>query len=109
MLGAGIDLQLLELGAALAVVGQHALHGFFQHAVGMRLRLIPGGSFLMGSDTGQEDELPVHRVTVSPFYMGVHEVTQEQYSLVTGENPSFASPDGADSPERMKYCGARSP
>ena len=44
------------------------------------LRLIEPGSFMMG---GQYD------VTLTkPFYCGIFEVTQKQYELVTGSNPS---------------------
>jgi len=48
------------------------------------LVLIPKGEFLMGSlerEPGSKpDERPQHRVTVdSPFYMGVYEVTNEQF------------------------------
>ncbi|MCY3020741.1 MAG: formylglycine-generating enzyme family protein [Planctomycetota bacterium] len=35
------------------------------------------------------DEKPAHQVTLTtPFYMGKHEVTQEQYAQVMGANPS---------------------
>jgi formylglycine-generating enzyme required for sulfatase activity len=50
---------------------------------------IPSGSFMMGDEKGDDEEKPVHRVTVSkPFYMGKFEVTQEQWEAVTGSNPS---------------------
>ena len=56
------------------------------------LRRIPAGTFLMGSP---EDELgryvreTQHRVTLTrDYYIGVFEVTQKQYELVTGSNPS---------------------
>jgi len=44
---------------------------------------IPGGSFEMG----YEDV--VHTVTLSSFYMGKYEVTQEQWKAVMGNNPSY--------------------
>jgi formylglycine-generating enzyme required for sulfatase activity len=37
--------------------------------------LIPGGSFMMGSDDGLEIEKPVHRVELNSFLMDIHEVT----------------------------------
>ncbi len=40
---------------------------------------IPGGSFNMGSNDGDDDEKPVHRVTVSTFEMSKTEVTFKQY------------------------------
>ena len=36
-----------------------------------------------------EHEGPHQQVTITrPFYMGIYEVTQEQYQAVMGENPS---------------------
>jgi len=43
---------------------------------------IPGGTFQMGnsfSGEGGSYELPVHSVTLSPFYMGKYEITNDQY------------------------------
>jgi len=40
---------------------------------------IPGGEFLMGSDTGQDDERPVHRVHVDAFEAGIYPVTRGDY------------------------------
>ncbi len=37
--------------------------------------LIPGGTFNMGSENGDSDEKPVHKVEISAFYMGKFEVT----------------------------------
>ena len=59
----------------------------------MKLALIPAGNFIMGSGATEEgrkdDEGPVREVTISnPFYMGIYEVTQEQYIAVMGYNPS---------------------
>ena len=50
---------------------------------------IEGGSFMMGSNNdGDIFEKPVHRVTVSDFYMGKTEVTQALWKAVMGNNPS---------------------
>ena len=40
---------------------------------------IPAGAFLMGSDTGQDDERPVHRVHVDAFEMSIYPVTRGEY------------------------------
>jgi formylglycine-generating enzyme required for sulfatase activity len=40
---------------------------------------IPGGSFLMGSNDGEDNERPVHCVTVSPFEMAKTDITVAQY------------------------------
>ena len=54
------------------------------------LKAIAAGTFLMGDD--QTDES--HRVTLTkPFFIGLFEVTQRQWSLVTGGNPSNFSGD----------------
>lgn len=51
--------------------------------------LIHPGSFLMGDAAGDDDEKPVHKVTITnPFYIGKYEVTQEQWQAVMGNNPS---------------------
>jgi len=40
---------------------------------------VPGGEFDMGSEKGNPDEQPVHRVKVDPFWMGTYEVTWDLY------------------------------
>jgi len=51
---------------------------------------IPAGSFNMGSDSGKPYEKPVHLVTIAyDFWMMETEVTQKQWTAVTGSNPSF--------------------
>ena len=49
---------------------------------------VPGGSFTMGSNDGESDEKPPHSVSVSTFYIGETEVTQELWKDVMGDNPS---------------------
>jgi len=49
---------------------------------------IQGGTFQMGSNNGNNDEKPVHQVTLSGFYMGKTEVTQKEYQAIMGTNPS---------------------
>jgi len=48
--------------------------------------LIPAGDFVMGDTFGERysDELPLHTVTVSAFYMGETEVTKTQWDAVHG-------------------------
>jgi len=52
---------------------------------------VNGGTFTMGSDISYaaDIEQPVHEVTLSPFYVGETEVTQELWQKVMGSNPSF--------------------
>lgn len=58
------------------------------NSVGMQLVLVPPGEYR----TDLPSQQPV-RIT-EPFYLGMHEVTQEQYQRVVGRNPSFFSQDG---------------
>ncbi|MEG4799727.1 bifunctional serine/threonine-protein kinase/formylglycine-generating enzyme family protein [Microcoleus sp. ARI1-B5] len=53
---------------------------------------IPGGRFVMGSpntETGRYDSEGSQRtVNISPFFMGKYPITQEQWEVVMGNNPS---------------------
>jgi len=57
--------------------------------MGMEFIQIPSGSFQMGSNNGEKDEMPEHRVTVSrPFYLQATPVTQGQWRARMGDNLS---------------------
>ncbi|MFC1683314.1 formylglycine-generating enzyme family protein [Candidatus Zixiibacteriota bacterium] len=73
------------------------------NSFGMKLVYIPAGEFMMGSrETPKEvvqteggkvewylREHPIHHVEITNgFYMGITEITQEQYQAVLNENPS---------------------
>ena len=65
------------------------------NSIGLEMVLISAGSFMMGFDGGDdggdgyEDDVPVHKVTISqPFYLGKYVVTQKQWEAVMGNNPS---------------------
>lgn len=55
-------------------------------ANGVRFKMIKveGGTFRMGSNSGNSDEQPVHSVTLSDYYIGETEVTQALWSAVMG-------------------------
>jgi formylglycine-generating enzyme required for sulfatase activity len=66
------------------------------NALQMTLLLIPQGAFRMGSPASEvergNDEGPQREVTISqPFYMSINPVTQRQYEMVMGQNPSYFS------------------
>ena len=91
--------------------------------------LIPAGKFWMGNAATEQarmaeearrlfgklpptddrscgTESPQHEVIISqPFYMGIYEVTQEQYEAVTGSNPSENKAPG-NPVEKVVYSGA---
>jgi len=63
----------------------------FTNNLGMQFVLIEAGVFMMGAPgmDALADQLPSHRVRITkPFYMGRHEVTQEQWEEIMGDNPS---------------------
>jgi formylglycine-generating enzyme required for sulfatase activity len=65
----------------------------------MRVELVPvpPGEFLMGSGNQFFSEAPAHRVQIrSGFFLGRYPITQAQWLVVMGENPSTFR----DSPDR---------
>ena len=72
--------------------------------------VLPAGSFTMGSDEGDEDERPMHRVTIQkPFAVGKYEVTLRQFTAFVratghdmGEKPGLF---GLPSPEACESSG----
>jgi formylglycine-generating enzyme required for sulfatase activity len=62
------------------------------NGVKLEMAAIPGGTFMMGSPENEigrrDDESPQHEVTVPSFFMGKYPVTQAQYRVITGNNPS---------------------
>ncbi|MEI6681011.1 MAG: SUMF1/EgtB/PvdO family nonheme iron enzyme [Bacteroidota bacterium] len=55
--------------------------------------VVEGGTFIMGSNNGDEDEKPIHKVTLDNFYIGQYPVTQKLWQIVTGSNPSYFKGD----------------
>jgi len=85
------------------------------NSIGMKLKRIPAGNFLMGAlpeeTDADKDERPQHRVSITrPFYLGVYEVTQHEYKQVMGDNPShFRDSDQqpveqVSWPDAVKFC-----
>ena len=70
------------------------------------LRLIPPGSFMMGSpsdEPGRDGYEDLHGVVLTkPFYIGVFELTQKQWQLVMGDTPSYYKGD-ARPVEKVSY------
>ena len=62
-------------------------------SVSFEMVYVEGGTFRMGATEEQgedayDDENPVHRVTLSSYLIGKHEVTQALWEAVMGSNPS---------------------
>ncbi len=62
------------------------------YGISLEIVEILGGRFAMGSPEGEKErypnEVPQHSVTIQPFFIGKFAVTQEQYQVITGKNPS---------------------
>ena len=75
--------------------------------VSFEMVYVEGGSFDMGATSEQgsdaySEEYPVHSVTLSDYYIGECEVTQEMWEAVMGSNPSNFK--GAQNPvERVSW------
>ena len=78
---------------------------------------VPGGTFSMGDTRGEgeSDELPIHSVSLSPFYISKYEVKQSEYLAVMANNPAQGFGFGANYPvyfvswySALKYCNLRS-
>ena len=67
----------------------------FKNSLGQEFKLIPAGTFTMGSpldEWGRVSDEVQHQVTLTqPFYMQITEVTQGQWEAVMGNNPSYFS------------------
>jgi formylglycine-generating enzyme required for sulfatase activity len=79
---------------------------------------IPEGWFLMGSDSGQDCERPIHRVWVDAFLLGATQVTNREYEIFLNataapppkfwDNANFSHPlqpvTGVSWFESARYC-----
>jgi len=75
---------------------------FTSPTIGATFVLIPAGAFMMGSpiyEPGRFESETLHQVTISrAFYMQTTEVTQRQWQLVMGTNPSKLTSCGDNCP-----------
>ena len=72
--------------------------------VSFNMVYVQGGTFQMGSNDSEAFswEKPIHSVTLSDYYIGETEVTQELWEAVMGNNPSFFK--GSNKPvERVSW------
>jgi len=59
---------------------------------GTILVYVPGGTFILGAENVHSWSKPVHRVSLSPFWIGKLLVTNEQYSRFLSDNPGSPEP-----------------
>ena len=67
------------MGMLAILIYAAAITGASFDSAGIKMVLIPGGEFNMGSNNGQRDERPVHRVHVDSFYISETEITIWEY------------------------------
>ncbi len=86
------DQSSMEIGLRLALVPKDEIE-FYVNGVSFKMIRVTGGTFMMGaSDSDNEaynNERPAHQVTLSSYYIGQTEVTQELWQALMGENPSY--------------------
>ena len=66
---------------------------FTVNGVSFKMIRVEGGTFMMGATSEQRpetlyNEKPMHQVTLSDYYIGEMQVTQELWQAVMGSNPS---------------------
>ncbi|HVO94737.1 MAG TPA: formylglycine-generating enzyme family protein [Terriglobales bacterium] len=66
---------------------------------------IPAGTFMMGSNEGQENERPVHRVRVDAFAIGKYPVTNRGYGIFVLQSGRPAPPFWSDA----QFCAPEQP
>jgi formylglycine-generating enzyme required for sulfatase activity len=81
---------------------------FTVNGVSFTMVQVKGGTFSMGATSEQglganDWERPVHRVTLSDYYIGQTEVTQELWEAVMGNNPSYYTGDSQFPVERVSW------
>ena len=71
---------------------QNSVREIEVNGVKFKMIYVAGGTFMMGATAEQtgynNDETPVHQVTLSDYFIGETEVTQELWYAVMGNNPS---------------------
>jgi formylglycine-generating enzyme required for sulfatase activity len=81
---------------------------------GVEMVYLPGAEFLMGSERGNPDEAPAHKVRLTAFAMDKFEVTHEQFAKAQIPNPSHWQDVPQKPVERVRwrdakrYCNERS-
>src|SRR5262249_39747306 len=74
---------------------------------GVPMVYILGGQFTMGSDRGEVDELPAHRVQLNAFLMDQSEVTHEMFAKVQLPDPSHWQDSPNKPVERVRWRDAK--
>ncbi len=87
-----------EVSSALSPSTDSAKVSVTANGVSFNMIKVEGGTFTMGATPEQGDDVrdyeePMHKVTLSTYYIGETEVTQGLWKTVMGENPSHFKGD----------------
>jgi len=112
--GTGSRTGTLTIAGQIFTVTQSNITADFGNSLGMSFKLIPTGTFIMGSPENDiiyaaDNEKPQHQVTISKgFYIQITEVTQGQWKAVMGSNPSYFTACGDNCPvEQVSWNDAQ--
>ncbi len=105
---------MAKKAAPIDAAAERARFQNFTSSIGIELMLVPSGAFQMGSDAeeAQPNERPITPVTLGPYYLSRHPVTNAQYELFDSGHVRKRAPAAGDqhpvvyvsSTEAMKFC-----
>lgn len=73
---------------SIEILDVDSIQTYTVNGVSFNMVGVKGGTFMMGSEEWGNSR-PVHQVTLSSYYIGQTEVTQELWEAVMGNNPSY--------------------
>lgn len=92
------DISVVQMGGIWEIIGTFNVYWGYEISETQKKTIIgllnsmvyvEGGSFTMGQIGSYTDITATpHSVTLSPFYIGKYEITQEQWGAIMGNNPS---------------------
>ena len=84
-----VEKAMAEAREKIAQVA-HKINSFLQE-LGIEMVQVERGTFMMGSEKGRDNERPIHEVTLNSYEIGKFPITQAQWEMVMGSNPSHFS------------------
>ncbi len=88
-------IKLRQLIMLVLLMAPFTIGADYQNCTGMKMIQIPAGEFMMGSENGDWDEKPVHKVKITtPFYISETEVTNQQYEQFDPEHNKLRGKHG---------------
>ena len=108
MIKSCINESVTVTGTETITENNSEIETFMVNGVSFEMVKVAGGTFQMGATSEQgkdaeDDELPVHSVTLSDYYIGQTEVTQELWKAVMGSNPSYFKGDNQRPVEKVNW------